>query len=297
MQMHDLVGPLDTIRKSWPTQPQVYSHDPAAFRDLLTMEEVDDIIDSGCIAARNVVVLRDGAVVEPYEYTDSTGDMPRSGAIRTHLDGGGSISLRLLHTLYPTLAHLKDDIQNETGCRAHVNAYLTPGEQQGLRYHYDPYVTLIVQLHGRKIWHLHPPFVERPTEEHDNFRLRSFSDDEYRYLANTPPARSVTLTPGDVFWLPRGWVHSPVTTGADASLHLTFALKERTRAWLVEHLADILVRHARADFDAREVISPADLFDNAGDVLQWARQYMIGAAMALDADAAIASARDKARTT
>ncbi|MFJ1700426.1 JmjC domain-containing protein [Streptomyces sp. NPDC088252] len=293
MQLHDLVGSLDSIRTSWPDQPQVFPHDPVAFRDLLTMKEVDELIDTGCIAARNIVLLRDGAVVEPYEYTD--GDMPNPGAVRAHLDEGGSISLRLLHTLYPNLAHLKDDIQNETGCRAHVNAYLTPGDRQGLRYHYDPYVTLIVQLHGRKVWHLHPPIVERPTEEHDNFRLRGWTDEEYRYLSTTSP-RDVVLEPGDVFWLPRGWVHSPETKGAVPSLHLTFALKERTHAWLVEHLVEILIRHVRADFDAREVITPADLFDGT-DALEWARKVAIGALAAVDGEAAINSARHKARTT
>ncbi|KQX52809.1 hypothetical protein ASE09_06015 [Streptomyces sp. Root66D1] len=51
----------------------------------------------------------------------------------------------------------------------HVNAYLTPPGAQGLKYHYDPYVTLIVQLAGRKAWPLHPPFVENPTTEYGNF--------------------------------------------------------------------------------------------------------------------------------
>ncbi|MET7363166.1 cupin domain-containing protein [Streptomyces sp. NPDC005562] len=297
MELHDLVGPIDTLSSNWPDQPQVYQHTPDTFRDLLTLHEIDELIDSNCLAARNVVLLRkeDGGVVESHEYTD--GDMPRPGTVREHLDRGGSISLRLLHTLYPRLAILKNNVQGATLCRAHVNAYLTPGRQQGLRYHYDPYVTLIVQLHGRKTWPLHKPMVERPTEEHENFRLRGWTDEEHKFLATTPPAQSVTLEPGNVFWLPRGWIHAPYAVSEEPSLHITVALKERTLSWLVEHLAEIIVRHARADFDARQVLAPADLLADPNEALEWTRKYMIGALIGLDLEATMASALNKARTT
>jgi hypothetical protein len=293
MQLRDLVADADTFRSRWPDQPQVYHHDPAAFRDLLTIDEVDALIDNGCIAARNLVLLRDGAVVDAREYT--AGDMPYPGAVRAHLNEGQSISLRLLHMVRPNLAQLNRHIQKELGCRTHVNGYLTPGHQQGLRFHYDPYVTLIVQLHGCKVWHLHPPIVERPTEEYDNFLPRRWTDEERHFLHTTPP-RDIVLQPGDVIWLPRGWVHAPVTISDEPSLHLTFALKQRTRAWMIEHLTDIIVRHARADFEARDLITPADLLDGT-ETLEWARKYAIGALIAIDPHATEISAREKACTT
>jgi ribosomal protein L16 Arg81 hydroxylase len=291
--LRDLVDDIDVIREHWPEEPKVYHHDPSLFRDLLTMGEVDALIDTDCIAARNIVLLRDGAVVEPHEYSD--GDMPYEGAVRRHLAEGQSISLRLLHTLRPDLARFREHIRQETGCRTHVNAYLTPGHQQGLRYHYDPYITLIVQLHGRKVWHLHPPIVPRATEEYGNFLPRRWTDEERQFLHATQP-NDIVLEPGDVFFLPRSWVHALETTSDEPSLHLTFALKQRTRAWYVEHLLDVLVRHVRADFDAREVVSAADLFDSTTS-LEWARKYAIGALLAIDPEAAATSARVKARTT
>ncbi|MFE2075169.1 JmjC domain-containing protein [Streptomyces misionensis] len=293
MLLRDLIDDAGALRTCWPSEPQVYRRDPAALRALLTMAEVDALIDSECIPSRNVVLLRDGAVVDPREYTD--GDMPRPGSIRAHLNQGQSISLRLLHTMRPGLARLKGDAQRETGCRTHINAYLTPGNCQGLRYHYDPYVTLIVQLHGRKTWHLHPPLVERPTEEFDNFIPRRWTAEERDYLAHTPPS-DVVLEPGHVFWLPRGWVHSPETTGEEPSLHLTLALKQRTRAWLVEHLAEAVVRHVRADFEGRDLVTPSDLFEGT-EGLEWARRYAIGALLGIDAEASARAAREKARNT
>lgn len=291
MPLSDLVDNPADLKANWPTKPLRFHRDPAAFHHLLTLAEVDDHIDSGCLAERNVVLLKDGRVLERYEYADNASDMPRPGAVRTHINNGGSISLRSLQTLKPSIARLHREIRAETGCTTHVNAYLTPPGGQGLKYHYDPYVTLIVQLHGTKAWPLHPPFVTNPVEEYENFRLRGWTDYERRYLANTPPQQTVTLAPGDVFWLPRAWAHSPHTVGDDTSLHLTFALKGRTRQWVAERLARIALDHALADADARAEIPPAELLNDPGRAVEWARLYLRGAMMTMDPDRAAATVR------
>jgi hypothetical protein len=291
MPLSELVdNPADLLR-NWPTKPQRFHRNPDALARLLTLAEVDSLIDSGCLAARNVVLLKDGHVLERYEYADDGADMPRRGVIRNHLNDGGSISLRALETLKPLLSALQRSVIAETGCRAHVNAYLTPPGNQGLKYHYDPYVTLVVQLHGHKTWPLHPPFVQNPVEEFDNYRIRGWLDSERAYLAKTPPAESITLGPGDVLWLPRGWAHAPHNDGDEPSLHLTFALKERTLHWAAEQVARVILNHALADPAFRAEIAPADLLGSPQAPLTTARQYLISALMHLDENEMAATLR------
>ncbi|MFJ3904235.1 JmjC domain-containing protein [Streptomyces sp. NPDC090025] len=214
---------------------------------------------------------------------------------RAHLDDGGTVSVRQLQTIKPSLSVLRREIQRETGCLAHVNAYLTPTGAQGLKYHYDPYVTLIVQLSGRKTWPLHPPFVEHPTLEHGNFLERGFTPEERRRLAHTPPARSFTLRPGDVFWLPRGYVHSPYTVGDEPSLHLTFALKERTFHWLASEMTREILSQALADPALRAAIPPDALLRAPEDAVRWTREYLIGALLLREADELAELARTAGR--
>ncbi|MBC3841805.1 hypothetical protein GXW82_21010 [Streptacidiphilus sp. 4-A2] len=45
----------------------------------------------------------------------------------------------------------------------HREQLLHPPAECGLRYHWDAYVTLVVQVHGSKVWAVHPPVVEHPT--------------------------------------------------------------------------------------------------------------------------------------
>ncbi|MBT2442220.1 cupin-like domain-containing protein [Streptomyces sp. ISL-36] len=280
MPLADLVDDVPEILKKWPTRPTLFRRDPGDLAHLWSLDEVDALIDAECVPARNVVLLKDGRILERYAYVD--GDMPRTGALRAHLDDGGTISVRQLQTVKPSLSHLRREIQDETGCLVHVNAYLTPPGAQGLKYHYDPYVTLIVQLAGRKTWPLHPPFVENPTTEHGNFLERGFTPEELRHLAHTAPAQSFTLEPGDVFWLPRGYVHSPYTVGDGTSLHLTFALKERTFHWLASEMAGEILSQALVDPALRAEISPAALLSAPDAAIRWTREYLIGALLLLE---------------
>ncbi|MCX4799659.1 cupin domain-containing protein [Streptomyces sp. NBC_01242] len=268
----------------WPTEPMLVKHDPRDFHQLLRLDEVNDLIDNECVPMRNLVLIKDGKVLERHTYADPDGDMPQRGIVRQHLDEGGTISLRQLQTVKPSLARLQQEIHQETGCLVHVNAYMTPPHNQGLKYHYDPYVTLIVQLAGRKTWPLHRPVFENPMKEHGNFLYRGFTPEERYHLANTPPEQSFTLEPGDVFWLPRGYVHSPYTEGDETSLHLTFALKERTRHWVAERLAVDILGQALLDPAMRAEIQPAELTEDPRDAVKRAREYLIGALLTLDQD-------------
>jgi ribosomal protein L16 Arg81 hydroxylase len=265
------------------------------FAGLLTIEEVDAWIDTGCLAMRNVSLLTDGIPVDPRVYEN--GEMPKRGYLRRHLDQGGTLSVRSLERLKPSVAALYAQLQNELGYSIHVNAYLTPAGCQGLRYHYDPYVTAILQIHGCKEWPLQPPFVEDPLTGWGGFKERRFTPEEMRYLANTPPAVTYTLTPGDAFWLPRGYIHAPYVVGDQPSLHLTVAVKERTRHWLLEQVFEQVAHDGLPDPAMRQAVPPADVFEATEARVEEARRYAIGALTTLDVPRAARAIREAAKPT
>lgn len=282
MPLADLVPDASELLGNWPTEPRIYHHGAGAFDALLTMAEVDALIDHDCLPNRNVRLIRDGETVDEREFS-ATPDMPNAGAVRRYLNDGCSLSIRRLQTIKPALQILRREVAAETGYETHFNAYLTPPKQHGLRYHFDPYVTLVIQIHGSKVWPLHRPFVENPVEEYENFRRRGFTDDERKRLQTTAPEQEVTLEPGDVFWLPRGWVHSPHNrNGDESSLHLTFALKQRTLHWAAEEVASVITRHLLDDPEARDGIAPAQLLNRTGEIVEDVRQILIGALLNVD---------------
>jgi ribosomal protein L16 Arg81 hydroxylase len=278
-----LIDRPDVIRNVWPTEPVLSRRDPAEFEGLLTLQEVNDWIDTGCLAMRNVSILKDGIPVDPRAFEDpDQPDMPQRGYLRRHLTEGGTLSVRSLERLKPTVAKLYATLERELGYTIHVNAYLTPGNCQGLHYHYDPYVTAILQVSGSKEWPIHRPFVMDPTIEWGGFKQRRFTSSEMQYLADTPPDMTFRLVPGDAFWLPRGYIHAPHTIGAEPSLHLTVAVKERTRHWFLRQMFDQIADGSLSDPTMRATVPPRDVADGTEAYVEELRRIALGALSTLD---------------
>ncbi|GLW05563.1 hypothetical protein Misp01_06930 [Microtetraspora sp. NBRC 13810] len=281
--LKSLIDNPDEVTKAWPQQPRLYQRTPASFQHLLTLKEVEQFVDAECLALRNVVLLKDSVISDPCRYTDEDlPGMPRRGAIRAHLDNGGTISLRGLERFKPSIAELHAALTQETGYRVHANAYLTPAGAQGIKYHYDPYLTLIVQLHGRKAWPVHAPCVDNPVREHGSFHLIGFTPEQRHYLEHTPPEQTFILEPGQVLWLPRGWMHSPYTVGEEPSLHLTIAFKERTPHWAAQQVIAEVLTLALQDPQMRATLPPAAIVGDSRTAVAEAREYLIGSLVTMD---------------
>ncbi|MGW3294503.1 JmjC domain-containing protein [Streptomyces xiamenensis] len=292
MALAALVDDAEQYLGAWPTTPHLCHRSPAAFHSLLTREEVDDLIDHDCLALRNVVLLKENRPVETHRYTD--GDAPRRGALRRHLNEGGTLSLRRLERLKPSLAVLHRELVEETGYAVHINAYCTPAGAQGLKYHYDPYLTLIVQLSGSKAWPIHRPFVANPVRGHLSFHQVGFTAQQRHYLEHAAPEETYTLRPGDVLWLPRGYVHSPYTVGEEPSLHLTIAFKERTWHWVAGQLTEAVLERALHDPAMRGAVAPRDITTDPVRAVKEMRAYLVGALLTLDQGAMAGLIREAA---
>ncbi|MEU6712954.1 cupin domain-containing protein [Nonomuraea sp. NPDC046802] len=291
-----LIDNPDEVMAAWPRQPRRYQRDPASFSHLLTLEEVEQLVDAGRLPLRHVVLVKDGLVTDPCHYADDDRPgMPRQGAIRAHLDNGGTLSLRDLEKLKPSIAELRTSLTHEIGYRVHTNAYLTPAGGQGLTYHYDPYMTVIVQLHGRKAWPVHPPCVDNPVREYASNAIIGFTPQQRHFLEHTPPEQTFTLAPGDVLWLPRGWLHSPHTIGNEPSLHLTVAIEERTPYWAAQQVITEVLALALQDAQMRATLPPAAVVGDPTTTVTEAREYLIDSLMTLDIDKMVESMQAAAR--
>lgn len=136
-----------------------------------------------------------------------------------------------------------------------MHAFLTPAGQQGLLHHWDQQMALIVQLAGAKTWQLWKPVYEAPMREYqESFRVwrPEFIPD----WEAAGPDLTIDLRAGQTLLLPRGWVHNPHALDHDEpSVHLTFAIRERTPLWIAEQLVARVIE----DPEFRRIILPRDL--------------------------------------
>lgn len=153
----------------------------------------------------------------------------------------GDCTLRWLcpHQHSDPVHALLSALELEWGCMVGANAYLTPpGKSQGFAPHYDDIEAFCLQLEGQKRWKVYAPL--RPSE-----RLPRASSEDYRpsSLLGVTPVLDVVLSPGDVLYMPRGWIHQACTlpsgdtdagssdSTAKHSLHLTVSAMQRW-AWV-----------------------------------------------------------------
>ena len=213
------------------------------FDDLFSLDAVDELVADRAIRTPFVRMANEGSVLPPARYTSASGfgaevsDQLDPDKVLAEFAGGATLVLQGLHRTWEPLREFTRRLIEEIGHPAQVNAYITPASSRGFDPHYDVHDVFVIQIHGEKHWTIHPPVHEDPLRD----QPWSERADAVAAQATGTPAIDATFAPGDVLYLPRGWIHSAVALGG-TSIHLTIGVSALTR-WdvvqqLVKQLAD-----------------------------------------------------------
>ncbi|QOC93991.1 JmjC domain-containing protein [Micromonospora craniellae] len=244
---HDLVA-------AWPDRPYTLTlPGDSPIGRVISAQTIRGFLDTGCAPSAYVNVFHRGEGLHPARYSSDDRVLPASAQVL--LDKGCTFQLRELNRWHPPLGVFCAGIQAETGCAGYVTAFITPPGHQGLDYHWDQYLSIVVQLEGSKTWELWKPRVDAPYRDH-SMSTDLWQDEWVAQWMQAGPDYEFELTVGDVLVLPRGWVHNPHSRNAsEASVHLTFVLKERVPQWVAERLIGSAINDVRF----RTVIPPSGL--------------------------------------
>lgn len=194
---------------AWPAAPYVSAGTALSLPPLLTWENIDSLLNDQAIQAPAFRMVRDnelipqGLVCRPERSTSlGLSGLMDPARVLSALGGGATLVLQGLNRFWPPLGDLCRRLSAEIGHPVFVNAYLTPSASRGFGAHYDPYHAWIVQAEGSKKWRLWAPSADHAAD---------------------PEALEVTLSKGDVLWIPRGWWHSGASEDTP-SLHLTLTV-------------------------------------------------------------------------
>lgn len=143
---------------------------------------------------------------------------------------GATLIIDKLHKLIPEITNFISELKYELGYGAQVNAYCSWPGRQGFSSHYDTHEVFILQVDGRKKWHVFTDTVKYPLPDQKSGSLPPPEGEPYL---------SCTLNPGDVLYIPRGHWHYAIALD-EPSLHLTLGVHSKTGVdfleWLVSEL-------------------------------------------------------------
>jgi Cupin superfamily protein len=254
------VEPLDEavfLAEYWERRPLVVERDePGRYDDLLTEEEVERLICSGGLRYPGFRLVKAGEQLSVPSYTVDLPWRPTRFTAMADVDRvlaewerGATIVLQGLHLTRPELGAFARSLERTFRSPAQVNAYYTPRAAQGLPVHHDTHDVFVLQIAGEKRWLVYEPALELPLK-----------NQKYASGLGAPgePIHDLVLRPGDMLYLPRGWLHEALTSDSD-SLHLTVGVNVVTwldafRAALEECGDELGFRHSIQDGDPNELV-------------------------------------------
>lgn len=220
MRLTHLLQPLtpeEFFGTHWGRQPRVLRGEPGRFASLFSSRDVGRLLTYRPPRALDgVLLIREGRHRDENWLTPE--GLPRLDQVRAAWREGYTLVVNRMEQHWEPLGRLGRALEEELHHPVSINLYATPPGARGFPPHFDVMDGFILQLEGAKVWRVHGPQVELPLpDEH----------------APTPPEHlppllfEETLEPGDVLYLPRGFVHA-ARTSERASVHLTLGVQPVT---------------------------------------------------------------------
>ncbi|KAI5754505.1 hypothetical protein M8J77_009085 [Diaphorina citri] len=192
------------------------------YNNLITSKKIDDILRD------NVIEFKKNIDITLYEdgqrQTMDVEGRALPQIVWDHYREGCSVRFLNPQTYIKPLQQLNASLQELFGCFVGANTYQTPPTAQGFAPHYDDIEAFILQLEGKKKWKVYLP---RMVDEY----LPRYSSPNFSQEEIGTPILTVTLEPGDLLYLPRGYIHQASTVTNEHSLHVTISVYQKT-AWI-----------------------------------------------------------------
>jgi hypothetical protein len=217
---------------------------PGGLADLFDEGSVDELVSRRGLRAPFLRVARSGRTLGDREFTQGGGvgasvaDQVSDDKLLGLFADGATIVLQGLHRTWGPLIDFTQQLAEELGHPVQANAYVTPSQSTGFSDHYDVHDVFVLQMGGEKRWRVRPPVHDSPLRDEPWTDHRA----EVEEAGRRAPDHEFTLRPGDVLYLPRGWLHSATALGG-VSTHLTLGV----HVWTRRHVADELVSIALAE--------------------------------------------------
>lgn len=219
----------------WERRALLVERDDSSFYgDLFDRAQLNRILVTGSIHRRDVRAVRDGAIDTDRALFDVEG-VANPLALMAAYSDGMTLVLNNLQTRHHAISCLCRGLEIKFQHPVGANAYLTPPGSHGLAPHYDDHDVFVLQLDGEKVWRTYEHIVDLPLrDQHVDVDAASLGG----------PTQTFLLKTGDLFYLPRGFIHDAVS-GQAGSLHLTIGLSSYRWADLLAKIPSILARGDR----------------------------------------------------
>ncbi|MFZ4273782.1 cupin domain-containing protein [Streptomyces arboris] len=234
-------------RDIWARKP-LLTRRASDFSDLFSAEAADELIARRGLRTPFLRVAKDGSTLPESTFTSPAGvgatiaDQLDDTALWRAFADGATLVLQALQRTWEPVTDFSARLSAQLGHPVQANAYVTPPQSRGFDAHYDVHDVFVLQIAGTKRWLVHEPVHPDPLRDQPWTDHRSAVAEAAQGVAHL----DTVLEPGDVLYLPRGWLHAAEAQGG-VSVHLTLGIHTWTRYALAEQLAQAALAALRDD--------------------------------------------------
>jgi len=274
---------------------------PGGLLELFDEGSVDELLSRRGLRAPFLRVAQNGRTLGDREFTQGGGvgasiaDQVSDDKLLGLFASGSTIVLQGLHRTWGPLIDFSQQLAQELGHPVQANAYVTPSQNTGFRDHYDVHDVFVLQMAGEKRWQVRSPVHDSPLRDEPWTDRRA----EVEEAGRRAPDQEFTLHPGDVLYLPRGWIHSATALGG-VSTHVTLGVHVWTRRHVADELVSMALAAASRDERVRAAldVSPAGFdHDTLTPDVELVRAALVRALDAIEPAAVVDALEARARGT
>lgn len=204
----------------------------------------EDIDDRNDLASCHPLLFQDQVLLD----ADVAAIQYRHNLFAAYLNGC-SVVVNHSDCLVGSIAALCDDLQLSFP-HAYANVYVTPPGLQAVNAHADDRDVLVIQVFGEKHWTVYKR-LPVPYPYPDEQAGKSFPVPSEVFQGGE--LLDCTLRPGDVLYMPRGYVHEARCSPEHLSFHVTVALA--THDWTLAGVtSDLVARSLRQQVNFRPAL-------------------------------------------
>lgn len=223
-----LLAPMDEaefLAEYFDRKPVHIPGDPDKFREVMNWDKLNAILNMTAVwGSQSLKLVQDRQTIPPARYCrQATGReggsllQPDAERVMALLRDGASLVANDIDTMNAGMRALADGLEAALSCKVQSNLYCSWKQRQAFNSHFDTHDVFALHMEGEKTWNVYETRIDHPVRHAEFTRFTEADHERQRGKI----LMQVTMTPGDLLYIPRGYYHDALASGSEA-LHLAY---------------------------------------------------------------------------
>lgn len=219
------------LGKQFGKEPLYIPGDADKFSNIFSWQDLNQLMNMTSIwSDKNMRLVLESEIIDEERYCSKklsrdkeTIMRPNFHQVAAFMEQGATLNLNFVESLHDGIASAARALQMVFSNFIQCNVYSSWNQRKAFQSHFDSWDVFALHIAGEKVWRIYENRFDLPATD-DGYTAKN-TDHDLIEKEKGKLLREVTLTPGDLLYLPKGVYHDALAT-TGACLHLTFGVIE-----------------------------------------------------------------------